>query len=108
MRAPRLSPGLFEDTLPAFLADNDEPIAFVHVDCDLYSSTKTVLDLTADRLAPEAVLVFDEFFNYPGWQQHEYRAWTEFIARDGTFVRVSGVHGQPRTGRRAPALISSS
>jgi hypothetical protein len=29
------------------------------------------------------VLVFDEFFNYPGWRQHEYRAWTEFIARTG-------------------------
>jgi predicted O-methyltransferase YrrM len=76
-------PGLFEDTLPAFLADNDEPIAFVHVDCDLYSSTKTVLDLVDDRLAPDAVLVFDEFFNYPGWQHHEYRAWTEYISRTG-------------------------
>ena len=75
--------GLFEDTLPAFLADTDEPISFVHVDCDLYSSTKTVLDLVGDRLAPDAVLMFDEFFNYPGWQQHEYRAWTEFIARTG-------------------------
>jgi predicted O-methyltransferase YrrM len=75
--------GLFEDTLPAFLADNDEPIAFVHVDCDLYSSAKTVLDLVTDRLAPGAVLVFDEFFNYPGWQQHEYRAWTEFVSRAG-------------------------
>ena len=30
---------------------------------------------------PGSVLVFDEFFNYPGWQQHEYRAWTEFVAR---------------------------
>ncbi len=76
-------PGLFEDTLPAFLADNHEPIAFVHVDCDLYSSSKTVLDLVTDRLAPEAVLVFDEFFNYPGWQQHEYRAWIEFVSRTG-------------------------
>ena len=75
--------GLFSDTLPAFLADNDEPIAFVHVDCDLYSSSKTVLDLVADRLTPDAVLVFDEFFNYPGWKQHEYRAWTEFISRTG-------------------------
>jgi predicted O-methyltransferase YrrM len=78
--------GLFEDTLPAFLADNDEPIAFLHVDCDLYSSSKTVLDLVGDRLAPEAVVVFDEFFNYPGWQQHEFLAWNEFIANtDRTF-----------------------
>jgi predicted O-methyltransferase YrrM len=75
--------GLFEVTLPAFLAQNDEAIAFMHMDADLYSSSKTVFDLTADRLAPDAVLVFDEFFNYPGWQQHEYRAWTEFVEKTG-------------------------
>jgi predicted O-methyltransferase YrrM len=75
--------GLFEDTLPGFLAHNDEPIAFMHLDCDLYSSTKTVLDLAGDRLARGAVLLFDEFFNYPGWQRHEFRAWNEFIAQTG-------------------------
>jgi hypothetical protein len=25
--------------------------------------------------------VFDEYFNYPGWEQHEHRAWQEFVAR---------------------------
>ena len=29
------------------------------------------------------MLVFDEFFNYPGWQQHEFRAWTEFVEETG-------------------------
>ena len=75
--------GLFEDVLPDFLARNEEQIAFLHVDCDLYSSTKTVFDLAGDRLAPDAVLMFDEFFNYPGWQQHEFLAWTEFLERSG-------------------------
>jgi hypothetical protein len=75
--------GLFEDTLPTFLAETDEPIVFMHLDADLYSSTKTVLDLTADRLAPDAVLVLDEFFNYPGWHRYEFRAFSEFIARTG-------------------------
>ena len=40
-------------------------------------------DLVGDRLAPDAVLVFDEFFNYPGWQQHEFRAWMEFVEKTG-------------------------
>jgi predicted O-methyltransferase YrrM len=75
--------GLFEDELPGFLARGDEPIAFMHIDCDLYSSTKTILALTEDRLAQDAVLLFDEFFNFPGWQQHEFRAWTEFLERTG-------------------------
>jgi hypothetical protein len=30
------------------------------------------------------VIVFDEYFNFPGWRNHEYRAWTEFVARTGT------------------------
>src|ERR1700736_1348406 len=79
----RLVTGLFEDPLPTFLAETDEPIVFMHLDADLYSATKAVLDLTEARLAPDAVLVLDEFFNYPGWQLHEFRAWGEFIARTG-------------------------
>jgi hypothetical protein len=35
------------------------------------------------RLVPGSVIVFDEYFNYPGWQQHEFRAFQEFIARRG-------------------------
>lgn len=89
--------GLFDDTLPVFLAGTDEPIAFMHVDCDLYSSTKTVLDLTGDRLVPDAVVVFDEFFNFPGWQRHEYRAWSEFLDRTGRsfeYLAYTGNHEQ--------------
>ena len=85
--------GLFEDELPGFLARNEEQIAFLHVDCDLYSSTKTVFDLLGDRLAPDAILLFDEFFNYPGWRSHEYRAWTEFTARTGRTFEYLGYTG---------------
>jgi Methyltransferase domain len=85
--------GLFEDELPGFLARNDEQVAFLHVDCDLYSSTKTVFDLVGDRLAPDAILLFDEFFNYPGWRQHEFLAWSEFIARTGRTFEYLGYTG---------------
>lgn len=79
----QLVSGLFEDTLPGFLDDHPGPVAFAHLDADLYSSTRTVLDLIGDRLVPGSVLVFDEYFNYPGWQRHEHRAWSEFVARTG-------------------------
>jgi glycosyltransferase involved in cell wall biosynthesis len=79
----RLVVGMFETTLPIFLQENPGRIAFVHLDADLYSSTSTVLRLLGDRLGPDTVLVFDEFFGYPGWQCHEYRAWCEFIAERG-------------------------
>ena len=90
--------GLFEDTLHGFLAENDEPIAFLHLDADLYSSTKTVLELTGDRLAADAVVVLDEFFNHPGWQQHEFRAWDEFIERTGRTFEYPLLHRQQRAG----------
>jgi methyltransferase family protein len=71
--------GWFHETLPSFIAEHCEPIAFLHVDCDLYSSTKTVFQYLADRLRPGSVIVFDEYFNYPGWRNHEYRAFQEVV-----------------------------
>ena len=35
------------------------------------------------RLRPGSVIVFDEYFNYPGWREHEYRAWQEYVAASG-------------------------
>ena len=58
-------------------------MAFVHIDADLYSSADFVLRRLESRLRPGTVIVFDEFFNFPGWQAHEYRAWTEFVERTG-------------------------
>lgn len=76
-------PGWFSDTLPGFLAEHPGPVAFLHLDADLYSSTKTVLDEIGDRLRPGSVVLFDEYFNYPGWEAHEHRAWREFVERSG-------------------------
>jgi hypothetical protein len=28
------------------------------------------------------VIVFDEYFNYPGWREGEFKAFQEFIARE--------------------------
>jgi predicted O-methyltransferase YrrM len=82
--------GWFDKTLPDFLAKENGPIAFLHIDCDIYSSTRTVLDLTAPRLAPDAVIVFDEFFNYSGYEQHEYKAFFEFAERFQARYRFIG------------------
>ena len=86
--------GLFADTLPAFRAAHPEPIRFLHVDCDLYASTKVVFDTLGDRLMPGGVIVFDEYLAYPGWREHEYRAFQEFIAHTGrTFEYVGWIPG---------------
>lgn len=71
--------GWFDRTLPGFLdAHPDEPAALLHVDCDLYSSTQTVFAQLAERIVPGTIIVFDEYFNYPGWMDHEFKAFQEF------------------------------
>lgn len=76
--------GWFDDTLPGFLAEHQGPVSFLHVDGDLYSSAKTVFDLVGPRLQAGSVVIFDEFFNYPGWEKHEFRAWQEWVSSTGT------------------------
>ena len=50
-----LHKGWFNESLPPFLEQHPGPVAFIHVDCDLYSSTKTLLDLLAPRIRPGTV-----------------------------------------------------
>lgn len=75
-----LVPGLFEDTLPGY-GWTGLTIRLIHIDCDLYSSTKTVLDnLPWDNICRhKSVLCFDEWHGYPGADQHEQRAFKEFV-----------------------------
>ena len=82
--------GLFDESLPGFLAEHDEPVAFLHLDADLYSSTRTVLDLVGPRLVAGSVVLFDEYFNYPGWQAGEHRAWREYVNQAGLTFRYEG------------------
>jgi hypothetical protein len=79
----RLVKGEFSESLPPFLSRHPGPVAFVHIDCDLYQSTRTVLTHLQNRIAAGTVILFDEFHNFPGWQAHEYRAFMEFISRSG-------------------------
>jgi hypothetical protein len=86
----RLHKGWFEDTLPAFREQHPGPVAFLHLDADLYSSTRTVLELLGDGIVPGTVIAFDEFFNYPGWREGEYRAFSEFCRERHVDVHYLG------------------
>ena len=100
-----LHKGWFRDTIPAWCRKIEGPVAFVHIDCNLYSSTVDTLVGLRDRLQPGAVIVFDEYFNYPGWERHEFKAWQEFVAehaidytylgyaRQQVALRITGIGG---------------
>lgn len=74
-----LHKGWFKDTLPPFLKGHAGPVCFVHVDCDIYSSTKTVFDNIGTRLVPGSVIVFDEYITNPDWQEDEFKAFQEAV-----------------------------
>jgi hypothetical protein len=76
----QLVQGWFDQTLQPFLVSHEGPVALLHVDCDLYSSTKTIFSLLGDRIVHGTVIVFDEYWNYPGWQRHEHLALQELAA----------------------------
>ncbi len=69
--------GLFADTIPAFAPTLTEPLRFVHVDCDLYASTRDALVPLKPHLKSGTVIVFDEYLCNPGWQHEEHLAFTE-------------------------------
>jgi hypothetical protein len=83
--------GLFEDTLPDY--DWPDELGLVHLDADLYSSTKTALSHVGPHIRSGCFVVLDEFYGYDGCEDHEQRAWAEFVERSGVEYDVIG-HGR--------------
>lgn len=72
--------GWFNETLPKFLRERPHvPLSLLHIDSDLYSSAKYVLDAVSDRIRPGTVIVFDELINYPNYHQEELKALYEAL-----------------------------
>ena len=79
--------GDVSDTLSVYLNTNKDlvDLSLVHFDMDTYSPTKLCLDTIRNFYNKEKktlhglVLVFDEFFGYPGFKLHEYKAFLEFL-----------------------------
>lgn len=85
-----LHKGWFDVTLPQWMETNHEQIAFLDIDCDLYSSASCVLQNLKGRIRKGTIIHFDELFGYYGWQHHEYKALTEFLADTGFEVEYLG------------------
>lgn len=99
--------GRFQDTLESFLNTIVGPASFIHLDADLYSSTRYVLFTLAEagRIVPGTVLQFDEMF----WKEDgylyddEYRAFREFEQEYGLeaeWLGYCGSRGEPVEGAK--------
>ena len=74
--------GWVEDTLDDFLKKHNPKINFVHMDMDTYSPTKFTLEKIKPYLVKDAIILFDEFYNYLGWEYGEYKALKEVFKED--------------------------
>ena len=75
-------PGFYDQSLAAF-APGDEPknIALAYIDCDLYSSTKTVLEFLMPRIKHGMIIAFDDYFCWSKSQiSGERKAMLEFFS----------------------------
>ena len=103
----RLHVGWFNETLPPFLDTpiGSGPVAFAHLDADIYTSTIQVLDAlcTRCRLRMGTVLAFDEIFGPPGIHREEQRALDEATERCSLQWKFITFLNHPRTnfGRAA-------
>ena len=71
---------LFDQTLPELVQNMEEPIAFMNIDCDLYSSTATVFANVGHLIIPGTIIVFDEYIGYEHWREGEFKAFQEWVS----------------------------
>jgi hypothetical protein len=107
--------GWFNESIPRFLAAHPGPAAFLHLDAAIYSATVTALDAFADRMIVGTILQFDEFYNFVGFEEHEHKAWYEFIERTGfsfeffghcTPIREGETVDKDRTDRQVAVRVT--
>jgi hypothetical protein len=82
--------GWFDETVPNFLRQHPEPVAFLHLDADTYETTALLLDLLKERICSGTVVVFDEYHGFPNWTNGEFKAWQEFLAKHNLSYRYLG------------------
>ena len=86
----KLVVGRFSETLPLWCETHPGPASLIHIDCDLYQATCDVFEHLRTRIQTGTIIVFDEYWNYPNWPEHEFRAWQE---QQIPYEYIGHVHG---------------
>ena len=85
--------GWVQDTVIDFLKQNNPQICFAHMDLDTYESTKFVLSQIKPYLKKGSILLFNEFYNFPGWSVGEYKALNEIFDENEYKIIAFAEHG---------------
>lgn len=91
--------GEYEKTIPEFIKSHLKggQVAFLHFNCDIYSLAAKGFQLLGDYIGEGTILLFDELYNYPGSEQHEFKALQEFLTRSGwsaEYIAFNPMHEQ--------------
>ena len=88
--------GWFNETLLNFIQTHNKKVSFIHIDVDLYSSTKYIFDVLKDYIDSDCIIVFDELVNYPGFDGDtgELKAFYEFITENNVDYEWIGMNGK--------------
>ena len=86
--------GWIQDTLNNFLEKENPKINFVHIDVDTYETTKFILKKIKKFLVPGATILFDELYNFPGWDVGEYKALNEEFNENDYKFKVFSIQDQ--------------
>lgn len=83
-RVPKFMPknttivkGMIEEKTEEFIQKNELNIKLIHLDLDVYVSTKYVLRTLKNKLHSGTYLLFDEMFGNPFWEKGEFKALQE-------------------------------
>ncbi len=99
--------GWFNETLVDFIKTHNKKVSFIHIDCDLYSSTKYVLDTLKDYMDESCVVAFDELINFEGFDSDtsELKALYEFMTENNVSYQWIGAEGPNITQERAAIIF---
>jgi len=88
----QLIKGWFKNSLPVWKKNHPNAISLIHIDSDLYSSSKTILSELNDQIIPGTILIFDELCDwknagiYDLWESGEWKALLEWLETYGREV----------------------
>ena len=85
--------GWIQDTLEDFLKQHNPKINFVHVDVDTYETSLYILKSIKPYLDKNAIILFDELYNFPGWRNGEYKALQETFNENEYKFRAFSISG---------------
>ena len=79
--------GWFSDTLPNIQMTGR--LGMIHIDCDVYESTREVFLHLDPYIEDGTVIIFDEISGYPNYEEHEWKALNEW--RDATGKEIEWI-----------------